>query len=444
MQNKNEKITDTNYWYYNFDIKNIISATENTPVRIGLDYNSDFGIREKQELEQELRTRSKFFAIISEPTSVEVVEKHAETLAAKYLKLWKEQNSAESGRKGTFIVPVRVGNNHWATFAFNTEGEILCINSLDGYSTWNRAVIEGIKKGMKANNIRPTTQPIGIVASNIEPNYKQRDPSICGAISAEIASAISPEHSFKEQEQRLKDKMAALCSCDYGALRQKHENLINPTIKSDDQLADFSEEDFSNISDEQVHSDPIKQIPELDSTQKVLSSLKEEKTGPSIKMDVGKNSKNAFSEEDKLGIQTFFKGKTGFTCQFSESKQCFEVFNSKGGKPEKAFEIKPKQIAMTKSNNEPEAYKLAIEHLALQNPGKPITLDNVSTEAEKAKITRCFEEINKLRKEGDKIAFTFSTVPSNKTKDIKEELLKHKDETKDSASKSDLGKSFTP
>ena len=354
MENKNEiNLLPKDYQYSNLDIEKIIETKEGTTFQNSVD-----------NINIDAKKANKFYSTIAPGANLgdpgkDSTGKDAYEFANAHIQKWKENSK---NPRCTFVFPVHMSGNHWATFAFNTEGEILCVNSLGGFDSWNKTVIENIEQALKDNDI-PLKNTIKITPDENK-QFKQKDIFICGAITAEICLAISPDTSFIKQKETLEKRLASLCASNYEDLHQQHHPLI------------------------------------------------EAGTGPSIKVESEKESNKLFSKEDTLIIQDFFKDKADYSYKRHATQNGYAVYKKDStNKEEKAFDLHPTQVILPKKENDAQTYTLAIALFSLLNPGKTITIENVRTDNEKNKIVACLRELNALRKEGEKITFAFAEKP---------------------------------
>jgi len=132
--------------------------------------------------------------------------------AGDFISQWNNAHPDNKDR-GTLVFSIHVGGNHFATYACNTDGEILAINPMGGsYRKWDEAAIPGIQEVLKESKINPVA-PIYITPDQND-NFRQKDTSICGAISAAMSVAISSDHTFEEQQKSLENHMSMLCGKD--------------------------------------------------------------------------------------------------------------------------------------------------------------------------------------------------------------------------------------
>ncbi len=168
----------------------------------------------------------KFYASLT-PLVINQCQNDVESEVTKFIAAWKEKDP-DNKEIGTMVFAVNVGTNHFATYACNTNGEILAINSMGGnYAKWDEAAIKGMQSAFEAKNI-DQEEPIRITPDSKGSN--QQDTSICGGITAAMAVAISSDTSFKDQEASLKGHMSKLCGKDknhYSQIRKEHQKLID-------------------------------------------------------------------------------------------------------------------------------------------------------------------------------------------------------------------------
>lgn len=138
-------------------------------------------------------------------------------------RLLKSNRLNAAGKKQAFIFQAHIGDNHWATYACNTEGEIMAINSMDGYQAWDNAAIKAFKAAFQNNNITP--KPSINITPRESKDFSQQNSDDCGPITAAISCQISGEESFSSQANKLKSKMREFCRPDPG-LRDQQKNSI--------------------------------------------------------------------------------------------------------------------------------------------------------------------------------------------------------------------------
>ncbi len=137
-------------WYYSDEVKDIISATE---YAAGQKWHSQFLTYGNSELpEEDIKENKKFYRLLQPDTTVNCKEWVKKELT-QFLQIWKTTHSAIE--VGTFVFPTLIGGNHFATYACNTNGEILAINSLGGsYRGWDDAAVRGIQEALRDYKIQ--------------------------------------------------------------------------------------------------------------------------------------------------------------------------------------------------------------------------------------------------------------------------------------------------
>ncbi|MBI2791108.1 MAG: ankyrin repeat domain-containing protein [Gammaproteobacteria bacterium] len=125
----------------------------------------------------------------------------------------------------TIVCSAHVGTNHWATYACNTKGEILIINSLPGYTTQDNIATEAMKAAIK-NSLGKDAEVSTIVSQKSGDEFYQKDTHICGAVTIEMAKRITSE-PFKTQAERLRPILTSVVNSDYIQLRKTHQDIID-------------------------------------------------------------------------------------------------------------------------------------------------------------------------------------------------------------------------
>lgn len=211
-------------WYADSDIRDIINVTEKkanfvyyppaNPIKAehGFDKNTD-----------------KFYYVFGNDVSGwgfcderDFQVKIKEALDA-FLKLPK--NSDKQDR--TFVFSINPGG-HWITVACNRRGEILVVDSMN-YKSTHEAAIKGLTASLRENSIIKEKQNPDVIRITREESedFSQRGADHCGPVSAAMAVAISPNHSFRDQVNTLKERMRTICTAkNYAEIRQEHQTLI--------------------------------------------------------------------------------------------------------------------------------------------------------------------------------------------------------------------------
>ncbi|QMT60174.1 hypothetical protein [Legionella sp. PC997] len=141
-------------------------------------------------------------------------------------------DSSTAGHVGT--VALRIDS-----FDDPSKNEIMVINSLDGYDAWENAAVRGIKQSCFNMSGEPTVhviKPATYPQANITQASKGMNGS-CGAITAEMCCAISPNISFSQQKEQLVAYMSSICGeRNEAQIRKQHhsllhmpQNMIHPT-----------------------------------------------------------------------------------------------------------------------------------------------------------------------------------------------------------------------
>lgn len=223
-------------WYYNNEVRDIISATEHAAGQnkhrpaVFLCVTNNQKISSKLEVNKYNKI---YFSVTPQspesPFSTDDCKMRVKAAASEFIRQWNIAHPDNKDR-GTLVFSIHVGGNHYATYACNTDGEILVISPMNGYEQWDKAAVEGLTEALSEskNKIEPK-KPIYMTPVQ-DDNFRQKDVSICGAISAAMSVAISSEHTFEEQRENLENHMSKLCGKDtkhYPEIRKEHQMLIN-------------------------------------------------------------------------------------------------------------------------------------------------------------------------------------------------------------------------
>jgi hypothetical protein len=147
----------------------------------------------------------------------------------------------------TIVYQIGMNNNHMGIAALRicsitnpSQNEIMVINSLNGYSQWENAAVNGIsdalKKATKADKEKNPKKII--ITPNRHDGITQASCGMrgsCAGITAAMSCAITPYLSFADQEKLLVKYMRTLCGKENeAALRRDHQKLLVMSGSLDD------------------------------------------------------------------------------------------------------------------------------------------------------------------------------------------------------------------